>query len=74
MLQQLRTSPAGLSEEEAATRLEQYGPNEVGQEKKHDWMWRLWVAVRNPLVILLTVLAISDFCHGGSPQRHDAAG
>jgi magnesium-transporting ATPase (P-type) len=30
-LQQLRTSPAGLSEKEAATRLEQYGPNEGGQ-------------------------------------------
>jgi magnesium-transporting ATPase (P-type) len=61
VLQRLRTSPSGLSEEEAATRLEQYGPNEVGQEKKHDWLWRLWVAVRNPLVILLTILAIVTF-------------
>jgi Mg2+-importing ATPase len=61
VLQQLRTSPAGLSEEEAAARLEQYGPNEVAHEKKHEWLRRLWVAVRNPLVILLTVLAILSY-------------
>ena len=36
-------------------------PNEVAQEKKHDWLWRLWVAVRNPLVILLTILAVVTF-------------
>src|ERR1017187_7690412 len=61
VLQRLGTSPAGLSEEEAAARLEKYGPNEVAQEKQHDWLWRLWVAVRNPLVILLMVLAILTF-------------
>ena len=61
VLQQLGTSPAGLSEEEAAARLEEYGPNEVAQERRHEWLHRLWVAVRNPLVILLTVLAIASF-------------
>ena len=61
VLQRLGTSPAGLSEEEASARLEKYGPNEVAQEKKHDWLWRLWVAVRNPLVILLMILAILTF-------------
>jgi Mg2+-importing ATPase len=61
VFQRLNTSPAGLSEDEAAERLEVFGPNEVGQEKKHDWLWRLWVAVRNPLVILLTILAIVTF-------------
>jgi magnesium-transporting ATPase (P-type) len=30
VLRSLGTSPAGLTEEEAAARLEQYGPNEVG--------------------------------------------
>src|ERR1039458_9803483 len=49
VFQRLNTSPAGLSEEEAAERLEVFGPNEVGQEKKHDWLWRLWVAVRNQI-------------------------
>ncbi|MGA2246859.1 MAG: magnesium-translocating P-type ATPase [Verrucomicrobiota bacterium] len=61
ILQRLDASPGGLTDEEAAARLEKFGPNEVGQEKKHDWLWRLWVAVRNPLVILLTVLAIVTF-------------
>ncbi|MGA3283018.1 MAG: magnesium-translocating P-type ATPase [Verrucomicrobiota bacterium] len=61
VLEKLRTSSAGLSEAEAAARLEQYGPNEVAHEKKHEWLRRLWVAVRNPLVILLTILAVLTF-------------
>lgn len=61
ILARLNCTHTGLSGEEAAERLEVFGPNEVGQEKKHDWLWRLWVAVRNPLVILLTVLAIVTF-------------
>ncbi len=55
ILQRLGTTPAGLSEDEAAERLEVFGPNEVAHERKHEWLHRLWVAVRNPLVILLTV-------------------
>jgi Mg2+-importing ATPase len=61
VLQQLNTSPSGLSETEVAARLEQYGPNEVAQEKKHGWLLRLWVAVRNPLVILLAIIATITF-------------
>jgi Mg2+-importing ATPase len=61
VLQLLDTTPTGLTSAAAAERMEKYGPNEVGQEKKHDWLWRIWVAVRNPLVILLTVLAVITF-------------
>jgi Mg2+-importing ATPase len=61
VLQSLNTSTAGLSETEAEARLAQYGPNEVGQESRHEWLHRLWVAVRNPLVVLLTVLATLSF-------------
>ncbi len=61
VLKMLNTSPSGLSEEEAARRLEQYGPNEVGREKQDSWLARLYVAARNPLVVLLTVLAILSF-------------
>src|ERR1700726_3323721 len=57
----LKTSPRGLSEEEAAERLEVSGPNEVAQEAKHTWLGRLWTATRNPLVILLTVLATLSY-------------
>jgi len=64
ILQRLNTSLAGLSEEEAAERLEVFGPNEVAQERKHEWLHRLWLAVRNPLVILLTILATVSYATG----------
>ena len=64
VLQGLGTSPAGLTEEEAEARLERFGPNEVAAEKQQGWAQRLWLAARNPLVILLTVLAILSFATG----------
>jgi Mg2+-importing ATPase len=70
VLQRLRTSPAGLSEKEAELRLEEYGPNEVGQERKHEWLHRLWTAVRNPLVILLMILAILTFATAQSSSDY----
>jgi Mg2+-importing ATPase len=70
ILGRLNTSANGLSDEEAAERLEVFGPNEVGQEKKHGWLQRLWVAVRNPLVILLTVLAVITFATAGEPSDY----
>jgi len=67
VLQSLSTSPSGLNEMEAAARLEKYGPNEVAQERKHEWLHRLWVAVRNPLVILLTILSILSYATDDIP-------
>jgi Mg2+-importing ATPase len=64
VLQSLGSSPAGLTEAEAEARLAQYGPNEVGQERKHEWLHRLWTAVRNPLVVLLTALATLSYLTG----------
>src|SRR6516162_4557686 len=61
IFQRLKTSAKGLTEEEAAERLEVFGPNEVAQEARHTWLSRLWTAVRNPLVILLTVLATLSY-------------
>ena len=61
MLQRLGTSLSGLSEEEASARLEKYGLNEVAHEKQQSWLYRLYIAARNPLVILLTILAIISF-------------
>src|SRR5580693_1739332 len=60
----LGTSLSGLSEVEAAARLEKYGPNEVAHERKHEWLYRLLLAVRNPLVILLTILATVSYATG----------
>jgi Mg2+-importing ATPase len=70
VLQTLGTSPNGLTETEAAARMEKYGPNEVAQEKQHGWLRRLWVAVRNPLVILLTVLVIITFATAGDASDY----
>jgi Mg2+-importing ATPase len=58
VLSTLETRMDGLSKAEAEARLEKYGPNEVAQEKQHGWLWRLALATRNPLVILLSVLAL----------------
>jgi P-type Mg2+ transporter len=67
VLQSLGSSPTGLTEAEAEERLGQYGPNVVGQESRHEWLHRLWTAVRNPLVILLTVLAILSYATDDIP-------
>jgi P-type Mg2+ transporter len=61
VLRQLGGSPAGLTDDEAAERLSRHGPNEVAHEKQHGWLRRFYLAARNPLVILLTVLAILSF-------------
>src|SRR5215469_3895579 len=64
IFEMLGTSPVGLSEEEALTRLEEHGPNEVAYERKEGWLHRLYISARNPLVILLTVLAILSYSTG----------
>jgi Mg2+-importing ATPase len=57
----LKTAPEGLSEDEAASRLAEIGPNVVAVSKHRGWPWRLLTAMRNPLVILLIVLAAISF-------------
>ena len=60
----MKTAPGGLSEEKAASRLAEIGPNVVAVGKHRGWPWRLFTAARNPLVILLTVLATISFATG----------
>lgn len=74
ILRRLDASPEGLSEEEAAERLEIFGANEVAQEKRHGWLHRLWVAVRNPLVILLAVIASVTFATAGGTSDYVGGG
>jgi Mg2+-importing ATPase len=64
LFQRLGTTEAGLNEEEAESRLDQFGPNEVAAEERHTWVHRLFTASRNPLVILLTVLAAVSYGTG----------
>ncbi len=62
--EQLHTSPNGLTAGEVETRLETYGPNAVASEKRTTWYVRLWDNLKNPLVILLTVLGIISYLTG----------
>jgi Mg2+-importing ATPase len=62
----MKTSPEGLSEDEAARRWAEVGPNVVAANKHRGWPWRLLTATRNPLVILLIVLAATSFATGDS--------
>jgi P-type Mg2+ transporter len=55
-LTELESRLDGLSEAEAASRLKQYGPNEIAREKRQSPLMRLLDNVKNPLVILLTAL------------------
>jgi P-type Mg2+ transporter len=58
VFQKLGTSSRGLSAPEASRRLQEFGANAVAQDKRHS-RWRLLSrALINPLVILLSVLAI----------------
>jgi Mg2+-importing ATPase len=60
-LTELDSNLAGLSEEEAAKRLEAFGPNVVAEEQHFTRLKLLVRACLNPLVILLTVLAVISF-------------
>jgi Mg2+-importing ATPase len=61
VLQRTGTPQTGLTPELVAERLEKFGPNEIGKEKQQGWLGRLLHAVQNPLVILLTILAVVTF-------------
>ena len=63
----MKTSTNGLSADEAADRLVHVGPNVVTKSNHGGWIWRLFVALRNPLVILLSVLAVISFFTGDAP-------
>ena len=64
LLRDLRTSLSGLTQVEAEERARTAGPNEVAQERKQGWPVRILKIVRNPLVILLTILSAVSFATG----------
>ena len=67
VLEKMNTTSSGLTSEEAEVRLEQYGPNEIAKEKHQTLLMRLWDNIKNPLVILLTVLGIVTYITGDVP-------
>jgi Mg2+-importing ATPase len=64
LLQDLRTSLAGLTQSEAEERSRDSGPNEIAQERKQGWPIRVLKIIRNPLVVLLTTLSAVSFLSG----------
>ena len=54
----------GLTEAEARRRLETFGPNEIAAHRPDPWPVRLLHALRNPLVVLLGVLAVVSLVTG----------
>jgi P-type Mg2+ transporter len=54
----------GLTQAEAERRLEVHGPNEIATQRPIGWPVRLLHTLRNPLVILLAILAIVSVATG----------
>jgi Mg2+-importing ATPase len=63
-LKKLDSRPEGLTEEEARSRLEKFGTNEIGREKRQTSLVRLLGCVRNPLVLLLMALGAISWLTG----------
>jgi Mg2+-importing ATPase len=64
VLKELDSQLNGLSEAQAASRLKQYGSNEIAREKRQSPLMRLINNIKNPLVILLTALGVLSFLTG----------
>ena len=64
LLAQLNASADGLSGEEAASRLKQFGPNRVTRERKLTIVEEIWQRARNPLNALLATLAVTSYVLG----------
>ena len=60
----LESTPPGLSEDEAARRLQRFGPNLVGHERPPTMLGELWGRARNPLNALLLALAATSWLLG----------
>ena len=57
VLSTLETSREGISNEEVAKRLQEYGPNELKEEAKKQWYHLLWEQFTSILVIVLVISA-----------------
>jgi len=64
VLKRLESQPEGLSEAEAGSRLKKYGLNEIAREKKISVFVHLINNLKNPLVILLSVLSAVSYLTG----------
>ncbi|HSS46538.1 MAG TPA: magnesium-translocating P-type ATPase [Burkholderiales bacterium] len=61
VLGSVHSSPSGLGQDEAQSRLKEHGLNEVAHEQPATWYRQLWHAYNNPFNLLLTGLAVVSF-------------
>ncbi|MGB8651836.1 MAG: cation-transporting P-type ATPase [Mycobacteriales bacterium] len=64
LLRDLRTSPRGLSEREAARRRQVYGPNTLPQHAGRSWPGQVLTQLTHPLALLLWAAAALSFLSG----------
>jgi P-type Ca2+ transporter type 2C len=64
IFERLETGFCGISEDEAARRLEEYGPNVVESGDKVSKLDILWAQLKNPLVLVLVIAAIISLLAG----------
>ena len=64
LFQHLRSSPDGLSDREAARRLEVYGPNELAERGGRRWPAELVRQLTHPLALVLAVAALLAWASG----------
>ena len=57
VLEKLRVTTKGLSSQEAAKRLEQYGPNKLKEAEKPSLLQRFLSQLKDPMLIILMVAA-----------------
>ena len=74
LLRSLRTVLGGLTQTEAEVRARISGPNEVAQERERSWFVSLMLIIRNPLVILLSILSSISFATGDARAGSVMAG
>ena len=58
VLDHLQTTDAGLTSEEAAKRLEQYGPNKLKEAEKATWFQKFMAQLKDPMLIILMIAAL----------------
>ena len=64
VLKETGSQLGGLSEAEAAVRLDRVGTNEIAREKRQSALMRLSGNVKNPLVVLLLALGVVSIVTG----------
>ena len=73
VFKEVKSSPSGLSSQEAASRLEKYGANTLQEGKKKSLLEKFVDQFKDFMILVLLVAAVvSMFAHQGDPDPTDA--